>query len=167
MRTSVAYAIAITTTLWVGPAHAADVASQAFIKDAIEGNLAAVQVGKLAQERGQSEQVRSFGRTLEQDHADANQQATAVAGALGVSPPTQPDDKQRSFYDQLSKLSGRDFDRHFVTRMIADHEADVRKFESEARKGDEAANYAKQALPTLRKHLLTAQTLSVGTTGSR
>jgi putative membrane protein len=167
MRKGVAYSLVMTTSLWLAPAHAADVTSQSFIKDAIEGNLAEVQVGKLAQQKAQSEAVRSFGQMLERDHAEANQRATSVAKVLGIDPPTQPNDKQRAAYDRLSKLSSREFDWQFVADMIEDHEADMRKFESEAKKSDQAADYAKQTLPTLRNHLLTAQKLSPSTTGSR
>src|ERR1700726_3058845 len=42
---------------------------------------------------------------------------------------------------------------------IKDHLADIRKFESAAKKKDQAADYAKQTLPTLRKYLETAETL--------
>jgi putative membrane protein len=126
-----------------------------------------VQVGQLAQQKGQSDSVRSLGRMLENDRANANQEATSVANALGVSPPTQPDETQRAVYNKLSKLSGPEFDRQFVSNMIRDLVAEVRKFEREAGKDDEAADYAKQTVPTLRKHLLTVETLVGGTTGSR
>jgi putative membrane protein len=167
MRKSTVYSLVMATSLWLAPAHAADVTSQSFIQDAIEGNLAEMQVGKLAQQRGQSEAVRSFGQMLERDHAEANQRAASIAAVFGVDPPTQPNDKQRAVYDRLSKLSSREFDWQFVADMIEDHEADMSKFESEAKKSDQAADYAKQTLPMLRNHLLTAQRLSPNTTGSR
>ena len=69
---------------------ASDRASQTFITKAIEGNLAEVQMGQLAQEKGASEGVRSFGQTLQHDHAAGAQKATAVATQLGVNPPTEP-----------------------------------------------------------------------------
>jgi putative membrane protein len=58
---------------------AQDKASQKFLKEAIEGNLAEVQMGQLAQKNGQSDGVRSFGQMLQKDHSDANQKATAAA----------------------------------------------------------------------------------------
>jgi putative membrane protein len=165
MRKRVALATAVTTALWLGSALAADVISQAFIKEAIEGNLAEMQVSKLAQQKGQSDRVRSFGRALEDDRANANRAAISVANALGVSPPTQPDERRRAAYDKLSRLSGPEFDRQFVADIIEDHVAEIRKFESEAKRNDQAADYAKQALPTLRKHLQMAESLSGSTTG--
>ena len=47
---------------------ASDRASQTFITKAIEGNLAEVEMGRLAQEKGESEGVRSFGQMLQQEH---------------------------------------------------------------------------------------------------
>jgi putative membrane protein len=68
------------------PSFAQDKASQKFLKEAIEGNLAEVQMGELAQKNGKSDQVRSFGQMLQKDHSDANKKATAAANQMGVSP---------------------------------------------------------------------------------
>jgi len=146
----------------------ADKASQKFLTEAIEGNLAEVQMGQLAQRNGGTDQVRSFGQMLEKNHADANQKATAAANQLGMNPPTGPNAKQKSSYDRMSKLSGAKFDEAFAKDMVADHRKDIREYEREAKKNDAAGTYAKEALPTLRKHLETAESLTGGrTTGSR
>jgi putative membrane protein len=152
-----------TTTAW-----AADKGDQAFIKEAIEGNLAEVQVGKLAQDRGQSEGVKSFGQMLATDHADANQKATAVANQIGVTPPAEPNKKQKTLYDKLAKLSGAAFDKEFAKEMVEDHKKDIRKFEQEAKKQNgPVANFASQTLPTLQKHLQEAQSLVSNKTTAR
>ena len=156
-------AIGIAAALF-GHAAAAPAANQAsakFIKDAIEGNLAEIAVGKLAQTKGNSEGVRSFGAMLEKDHSEANQKAISVANQLGVTSPSEPNKKQKALYDKLSKLSGDAFDREFVKAMIADHKKDIREFEKAAKKaGDPAAAFAQETLPTLQKHLDTAQSLA-------
>ena len=77
------------------PSFAQDKASQKFVKEAIEGNLAEVQMGQLAQKNGNSDGVRSFGQMLEKDHTDAKQKATAAANSLGVTPPTEPSSNRR------------------------------------------------------------------------
>jgi putative membrane protein len=148
-------------------AFAADQGSQKFIKAAIEGNLAEVAVGKLAQEKGQSEGVRTFGGHLVTDHGAANEKATAVAKTIGVTPPTEPNRKQKAVYDKLAKLSGDKFDREFAKAMVDDHKSDIREFEKEAKKtNDPAADFANETLPTLRKHLEMAQALASGKTAS-
>ena len=66
----------------------------------------------------------------------------------------------------MSKLSGDRFDREFAKHMVTDHKKDIKDYEKEAKKNDAAGAYAKEALPTLKKHLETAQSLSGGATSA-
>jgi putative membrane protein len=84
-----------------------------------------------------------------------------------MSPPNAPNSKQKATYDTMSKLSGDNFDREFAKHMVADHRKDIKDYEKAAKKNDAAGAYAKEALPTLHKHLETAQSLSGATTGKR
>ena len=84
-------------------------ADQKFIKEAIEGNLAEVQMGQLAQQNGQSQGVKDFGQMLVTDHGQANTKAQSVAQSMNVTPPTQPNAKQKKEYDKMSKLNGAAF----------------------------------------------------------
>ena len=60
----------------------------------------------------------------------------------------------------MSKLSGDAFDRQFVRHMVDDHKKDVAEYQREPkRRNDPAAGYASETLPTLQKHLQTAQSL--------
>jgi putative membrane protein len=145
---------------------AQDKADQKFLKDAMEGNLAEVKMGELAQKNGGSDGVRSFGEMLQQDHSAANEKAESVAQSAGMTPPTEPNRKQKADYDKLSKLSGDKFDREFVNHMVMDHKKDIREYERAAKKkNDPTGDYADETLPTLRKHLDTAQSL-MGNVGS-
>ena len=151
----------------IATASAADKASQKFITEAIQANLAEIQVGKLAQQKGQSEDVKSFGQMLVSDHSDANQKAMQVANELGVTPPNEPNAKQKATYDRLSKLTGAAFDRQFAKGMVADHKKDIKAFEKESKKNDAAGQFAQQTLPVLQKHLQTAESLQGGGKTSR
>jgi len=142
-------------------ALAASNASQRFIKEAIEGNLAEVQMGQLAEQKGQSEAVKSYGQMLVTDHSAANQKALQLASQIGVTPPSEPTAKQKAMYDKLAKLSGPEFDHAFTREMVADHQNDIREFKREAaKKGDPTADFAAQNLPTLQKHLDAAKKLT-------
>src|SRR6476620_12261789 len=66
----------------------ADKDSQKFIKAAIQGDIAEVDFGKLAQEKGQSDAVKQYGAMLVKDHGDHKTKAEQVASELGVTPPT-------------------------------------------------------------------------------
>jgi putative membrane protein len=145
-----------------------DKATQKFLTEAIEGNLAEVQMGQLAERDGNSDGVRSFGQMLDKDHTDLNQKATEVANSFGMTPPTGPNTKQKVAYDRMATQSGANFDRQFARDMVAGHKEAIREYEREAKRNDAAGAYAKEALPTLRKHLETAQSLiAPATTGKR
>src|SRR3954453_13726489 len=103
--------VAIIAVFMASPALAAGKASQAFLKKAIEGNLAEIEMGKLAQQNGQSDNVKKLGQMLTDDHTAANQRAMDAARSLRVAPPDSPNAKQRSDYDMMSKMSGARFDR--------------------------------------------------------
>ncbi len=144
-----------------GPALAQSKSDVSFVKKAIEGNLAEVQLGQLAQQKASSRQVRDVGTMLVKDHSDNNQQAMALAQALKVTPPSAPSSAQKKTYDRLSKLSGDKFDREFARNMVSDHRKDIREFQSEAKsKNQQVAAYANATLPHLQDHLKAAESLT-------
>lgn len=136
--------------------------NQAFLTDAIQGNLAEISMGQLAQKNGGSDGVRSFGQMLVQDHSAANEKATSLAQTQGVTPPTAPKPEAKKEYDRLSKLDGEAFDKEFAKHMVADHKKDIAEFEAQSKGSDDVASFAKDTLPTLKKHLQTAQSLQSG-----
>jgi putative membrane protein len=146
-------------------AFAQDEQAKSFLAEAIEGNLAEVQMGQLAQKLASTTAVRAFGQMLEQDHTVANQKARAAASAMQVKPPTQPNSKQKTDYDRLSQLIGTAFDEQFADHMVMDHKEDIQKYEKAAAMNNPAGTYAKEALPILRKHEQNAQSLKSATTG--
>jgi putative membrane protein len=158
-RSILSLGVAAALMCSIGLASAQDKASQKFIKEAIEGNLAEVQMGQLAQEKAQSADVKSFGQMLVQDHGQANQQLTSVAGNMGVTPPSEPNRKQKADHARMTKMSGAKFDQAFAKHMVADHKKDIRDYDKQSKKNDAAGQYAQQTLPTLRKHLETSQSL--------
>ena len=131
----------------------------AFLTEAIQINLAEISVGDLAQKNGGSDDVKSFGKMLVDDHTASNTKATSLAQANGVTPPTEPKAADKQKHDELAKLSGADFDREFAKAMAKGHEEAISKFEAASKGDDDIAKFAQETLPTLQKHLKTAQTL--------
>ena len=162
-RIVVSLGIALATLGMAVAAPAINKADQNFVKQAIQGNLAEVELGKLAQEKSMNDGVRSFGDMLVKDHSAGNEKATAVASAIGVTPPSEPSKKQKAMYDRLSKLLGSAFDRQFARMMVEDHQKDIKEFEKEAKSSNQQiAEFAKDTLPTLQKHLDSAKSLAGG-----
>lgn len=177
-KTAVMLAIGLAGALVAGTAMAqtnsnsstartADKASQKFIKAAIEGDIAEIDVGKLAQEKGQSEAVKQYGAMLVKDHGAHKAKAEEVASQLGVTPPTGSSFGEKATYAKLKLLQGDSFDRSFAKSMVKDHQDDIKEFQKESRKNDAAGQLAKETLPTLRKHLQAAQRLTAEKQSSR
>jgi putative membrane protein len=142
-------------------------ATQKFLTKAIEGNYYEVQMGHLAQQNAQNEDVKSFGETLVKDHSSANDKAIDAAKSVGINPPTGPNRKQKADYDKMAKKKGADFDRAFAKDMVKDHKQDIAAFKKEAKKKDAAGQFAESTLPTLQKHLQMAQSLEKQVTRKR
>jgi putative membrane protein len=141
-------------------ALAGNTKADAFMRKAIEGNLAEIKVGQLAQQKGASEGVRHFGTVLEQDHSTANSQAMTAASSMGVTPPSEPSSKEQSEYRHLASLSGSRFDQAFVKQMVKDHKKDIAEYKKESKMSNSpASSYAEQSLPVLHKHLQLAESL--------
>jgi putative membrane protein len=88
-------------------------------------NTAETETGKLASERGHSNEVRQFGAMLARDHAMVRQQGRDLAQKLGVTPTPPAGDKslqdQAAVIRRLSALNGTEFDRAFLQREIQFH----------------------------------------------
>lgn len=159
--------LALFAAFLASSACAAEKPSQVFLKKAIEGNYAEVEMGKLAQQNGQNENVKKFGQTLIDDHSAANQKAMDVAKSMGVTPPEGPNAKQKADYEKMSKMSGAQFDHDFAVHMVANHEKDIAEYKKEAKQADAAGEYAKGQIDVLQKHLQTSKSLSTSKTSSR
>ena len=103
-----------------------------FLRKATEGGLAEVQFGKLAAEKGASDDVRNFGQKMVDDHTKLNEKMVPIASSMGVTPPTHLNKEDQAEYNKLSSLSGDDFDKEYVATMVKDHHADLREFRQEA-----------------------------------
>ena len=155
----VSLAAVLSVSAW--SAWAKEGPGEQFITKAIQGNMAEVSLGQLAEQKGGSDGVKSFGQMLVQDHTAANEKATQAAQSAGAKVPTEPSKAQKATFDKMSKLSGAAFDRQFVTHMVSDHKKDISDYQKEAKRSDGAiSEYAQSSLPTLQKHLETAQSLA-------
>jgi putative membrane protein len=135
-------------------------ANRAFVNEVIQGDLAEIRIGKLAQERSASEKVKKFGQRLARDHAANLEKARPLAESMGMTLPTTPNANQKTTYDKLSSFSGAKFDRQLAKKMVQDHKKDIKAFQRESRRSGPAADFAKQTLPTLREHLKIARSMS-------
>lgn len=151
---------ATTTSAMAGAATANDHAAQ-FLTDAIKGDNGEIRFGHAAIDMGQSQGVKDFGKMLVADHTKHKDQAVQIAKAMNVPVPDGTTPESDSAYKMTTSMSGAGFDKDFISAMIDDHKKDIDKFQQEAASSDPAqvTDFAKQSLPTLKKHLQTAESL--------
>jgi len=130
-----------------------------FIEEAAQGGMAEVQLGQLATQKAQSDQVKQFGQKMVDDHTKANDQLKQIASSKGVTLPTTLDSKSKREMDRLSKLSGAQFDREYMKHMVSDHRKDVKDFKKEAKsaKDPDLKSFASSTEPVLEQHLQLAE----------
>ncbi len=126
---------------------------QEFVTKAAAGGMYEVEAGKLAQSKGTSEAIKSYGEMLVKDHSAANEELKAIATRKGATLPTGlPADKQK----KLEKVStAKDFDKNFIDQVGQDdHKADIALFEKASKNADDAElkAFAAKTLPTLKAH---------------
>src|SRR4051794_23439254 len=135
---------------------------KSFAKEAAMGGMAEVELGNLAQQNAQNDDVKQFGARMVQDHTAANQKLMQILADKDVSVPQQLDEKHRRTLDKLSKMRGAEFDRAYMRDMVQDHEKDVKQFRQEAQKASDPdiKGFAQQTLPVLEQHLQMAHDTS-------
>jgi putative membrane protein len=134
-------------------------ADRKFVTKAAQDGMAEVQLGQLAQEKGQSDQVKQFGARMVQDHTQANDQLKSIAQAKGIALPAAVEGKHRKHLEKMQNLSGAEFDRAYMKHMVDDHQKAVKLFKREAERGSDAdlKAFAASTLPKLQDHLAMAK----------
>jgi putative membrane protein len=147
--------------------HASLVAAEenpdaAFYKNAAEGGIAEVELGKLAQEKSASPSVKDFGAMMVSDHSAANDKLKDIAAAKNIKLPTSPSMGQMATKAKLDVLTGTAFDKSYIKGMVEDHQEDIKEFQKEALAGrdPDAKAFAKATLPTLQAHLKKIQSIA-------
>ena len=135
-------------------------ADRKFAEKAAIGGMAEVELGNLAQQKASNDQVKQFGARMVQDHSKANDELKQVAGTKGIQLPASLDKKHQQDVERFQKMTGAQFDKAYMSHMVADHKQDVSEFKKEANSGKDAdiKGFASKTLPTLEEHLKLAQT---------
>lgn len=143
-------------------------ADKKFVRAAAQGGMAEVELGKLATEKASSDDVKKFGQRMVDDHTKANDELKQVASSEGVQLPEKLDAKDTMTKERLSKLSGAEFDRAYMSDMVKDHTQDVADFQRESNSGTDPAvkDFASKTLPTLQDHLSQARQIAPSTRAS-
>ena len=127
-----------------------------FAMKAANGGMLEVELGRLAQEKAQSQDVKDFGAMMVKDHSKANDELKALATVKNITLPATLGEDEQKHVNDLAKLSGKEFDKKYVSMMVDDHKEDIDLFKDAAeddKTDSRIKEFAAKSLPTLQKHL--------------
>ncbi len=129
------------------------------VKGTNDQGSSGVAMGRLAEQRAADPSVKEFGQRMITDHSRAGAELKTIAANKNIQLPADVDSSQKSTMDRLSKLSGAEFDKEYMSEMVNDHEADAKEFQTQANEGNDAdiKRFAAKTLPLIQEHLQMAR----------
>lgn len=146
------------TAAAVGATSAATVgqmSTEAFVSNATETDMYEIEAGKIAQQKGQSADVKSFGQMMVNDHTAMLNEMKPIVTQAGFTPPAELDERRKGMLDNLRAANGAEFDRVYLDQQEAAHEEALTLMRGYAENGDNAAlkQVAAKAAPKIEAHL--------------
>lgn len=138
------------------PSASNEFGEKAFVSKAMEGDQAEVQLGQLAEQKSQSQDVKQLAQRLVSDHTQMDEKWMKPLGQqLGVSESNKPSKKDKKTMAKLEGTSGSQFDSQYLTMMYKDHQKDLKDFNDEANATQDPAvkQVAQQGAKVISQHL--------------
>lgn len=142
----------------VGATSAATVgqmSTDAFVTNAAISDMYEIEAGKIAQQKGQSADVKAFGKQMVTDHTAMSNEMKPLVQAAGKTLPTGLDERRKGMIDNLNAASPAEFDRTYLSQQEAAHNEALTLMQGYADNGDDAGlkGAAAKAVPKIQGHL--------------
>jgi putative membrane protein len=134
-------------------------ADRKFIKEIAADNFLEVSLAQLAERKAQSSRVKQLAEQIALDHNRIQDDWLAMAARNGPPIKAGIGKNHRAKLERLQKLSGRAFDRAYMTMEVQNHKDYIDYFEKEGRSAhsSQVRELVNRDLPTLRSHFLGAK----------
>jgi putative membrane protein len=138
-------------------------ADNKFIREVAADNKLEADLGQLAQSKAENSEVKQFAQRMVADHKRLQSDWLNMASRNGLPLNPSYGKNHRKKLDELQKLSGKDFDRAYMTLMIQDHKDYVDYFQKEGRaaQSTQVRNLVSAGLPTLEQDWSMAKEIGV------
>ncbi|TWA62109.1 putative membrane protein [Azospirillum brasilense] len=123
-----------------------------FIAEALADGMAEQALGKLAQDRAETEPVRRFARRMADDHGLKTDRLAGMALRHGIPIPRDPSLSARAHMSSLRDTPEEAFDRRYMAAEEETHARAIKLYEAQAERGGETGDFARDALPILHSH---------------
>jgi len=130
-----------------------DEAGATFLRKAAVGGIMEVEAAKIAQSNAKSTEVKDFAAKMLTDHTKANTELKALAVNKKVITPDALPADQQIHLDEMKKMTGAAFDKHYMNMMVTDHEKTVALFKQGMQNRDQAIKqWAGSTLSVIESH---------------
>ena len=113
-------------------------ADKSFVAMVSQGGMYEVALGKIAESKGSTQDIKDQGNTEAHDHDLVGTKLKSIAEAAGLEFPGKLNAEFQARLDKISALSGEKFDAAYIDDMKKIHEADGGAFAKEAKNGSNA-----------------------------
>lgn len=136
-----------------------------FLIKVAEMQLEEIRLGRLAQQKGTTPQVKELGKMMEDEHTKALASLETLARNNSITIPTTASSDSENHYNDLNGKTGADFGKSYSQMMVEHHEDAIELFEkaSEDSENAQIKAWATTQLPILRTHLQHAEASKVET----
>lgn len=133
-----------------------------FAKQAAVISKAEIELGELALQKSNNDDVKKFAKRMVTDHTTSSAKLKTAADKQDIALPESLDAEHKATKQKLSALQGEEFDREYMKTMSKGHDKAVALFESASQSTEvspELKQFAASTLPTLRDHQKMAHSL--------
>jgi putative membrane protein len=133
-----------------------------FVYEVTSSQKAEIALGRVATERAESEKTKEFGARMIADHQRAEQEVAQLALEAAVQPLERMPAVHADKAQHIAQLTGKDFDRTYITYMLKDHIKDITEFERASKEltNPQIREWAAATLPVLKAHLKMAKNVA-------
>lgn len=135
-----------------------------FIVKAAQSDMTEIQTSQLALKRSQNQQVRQYAQEMIQQHNQSSNKLKPLAAQKGVTLPKTLGAENQALLTQLTKLSGTQFDKAYMSGQAKAHAKTQATYQNELKQGQDTdvKAFAGQVLPIVAAHLRMAQSMVAG-----
>ena len=126
-----------------------------FITTAAKVNLEQIQLGQLAQIKGNMQQVKDLGKHIEQDDIAILKEIQLFAGKKQITLPASLSGDGQAFYSNIISKEGDEFDKAYLNKVLDEYNTAIKKYESMSKNAldKEISRWVNLKLPILKMHL--------------
>lgn len=132
-----------------------------FLVNAAEINFEEIMLGKMAEQRSMSDDVKELAKMLEDSHRTARTELNGLALTKSIAVPTAATKNVMDDYDKLNLATAKEFDAEYCSMVVQSHKDAISTFESytQGQCDPDIKVWALGMIPNMRIHLEKAMEL--------